>query len=159
MAARESCRIAGFASWRLRISHPVFHSIMQMRLSLAAVVAAASLAAGEESLQDHRWKHRLVVVPAAAAEVLKPLEDQRGGLDERHIRVIVLDPEEMAEIHREIATRFRLKPDSKEILLIGKDGSTTVRWPHKEFTVEKLFQRIDAMPMRRREMERPSPAR
>jgi hypothetical protein len=47
---------------------------------------------------------------------------------------------------------LKLRDGVAEVLLLGKDGQTTVRWKAAEFTVEALFARIDAMPMRRAEM-------
>ena len=112
---------------------------------MAGLVAA-------ETLEDHRWKHRLLVMPAAVEQVVGPLDGQRQGLAERDVRVIRLEVGGEKPIQREIARRFGIGADSREVLLIGKDGATTVRWAVKDFTMEKLFQRIDAMPMRQREM-------
>ena len=38
------------------------------------------------------------------------------------------------------------------VLLVGKDGTEKFRW-RKPVSAEEMFERIDAMPMRRREME------
>ena len=56
--------------------------------------------------------------------------------------------------HHDYGDQLRKKADCKddlEFVLIGKDTGVKARW-HKDFTQEDLFNRIDAMPMRRFEM-------
>lgn len=124
------------------------------RILIALLIPLMSIAtAGEQdTLGNHRWKHRLLVIPKASGALTAALEKHRAGLDGRDVKTIMLSPGDPLPIHRQIASRFNLTADSGEILLIGKDGATTVRWPSDEFSIQSLFQRIDAMPMRRREM-------
>lgn len=56
--------------------------------------------------------------------------------------------------HHDYGDMLRRKADCKdelEFVLIGKDTSVKARWKN-DFTQEDLFNRIDAMPMRRFEM-------
>lgn len=122
---------------------------------IAACLAACAVSLDAGSLDDHRGKHRLLVIPGTTETIEAELEKNRSGIKERDIRVIRPDNESSTAIDREIAGKFHLTAVSREILLIGKDGRTTVRWPHKKFTIAQLFARIDAMPMRRREMRKP----
>lgn len=122
---------------------------------LALGLFAASLHSLQAaSLADHRWKHRLLVVPTITAEFQEELKNHRSALDERAIQVVALNAEENRAIAQEIAARFQLTADKDEVLLIGKDGRTTVRWAETEFRWSLLFERIDAMPMRQVEIRR-----
>lgn len=115
-------------------------------------LCTATMASAPATLDTMRWHHRILVVPSPTAEMESQLEEHRASLDERDLILIRLYPDAPATIDAEIAERFKLTAESKEILLIGKDGRTTVRWPVDDFTFATLFSRIDAMPMRQREM-------
>lgn len=117
-----------------------------------AIFTTAAMAAQPATLDHHRWNHRLLVIPKPTTAIESALVKNRAALEERDVVVIRLMPDEPTAITKQIASRYQLTATSKEILLIGKDGRTTVRWPLDEFTFEKIFQRIDSMPMRRREM-------
>ncbi len=112
-----------------------------------------AMASAPAKLETFRWYQRLLVIPAPTPTAIESeLQKHRAGLDERDLVIIRLDPDAQAPIDREIAEKFRITAESREILLIGKDGRTTVRWPVGKFTIETIFARIDAMPMRQREM-------
>ncbi len=113
---------------------------------------AASAPSTPATLDAFRWHHRLLVIPSPTPELEAKIEKHRAALEERDLIVIRLTPDAPAPIDTEIETSFRLTHASEEILLIGKDGRTTVRWKTGEFTFDNLFARIDAMPMRQREM-------
>jgi hypothetical protein len=135
----------------LRRGHPVLFSVVRNAIQMAAALALGNMATAG-SLEDHRWKHRLLVMPAAVEKTVGPLDAHGGNFAERDVRVVRLVAAREGEMEREIFQRFGITADSREVLLIGKDGATTVRWAVEDFTMEKLFQRIDAMPMRQREM-------
>ena len=122
--------------------------IIALLLPFASIVMAAQPA----TLDHHRGNHRLLVVPAPTRAMEAELEKHRLAMEERDVLIIALIADAPTPIAEEIAARFQFTATSKEILLIGKDGNTTVRWPIADFTIENLFQRIDAMPMRQREM-------
>lgn len=124
-----------------------------LTLALLLSIASIAMAAQPATLDHHRWNHRLLVVPNPTPAIEAELEKHRAALEERDVVTIRLEPDAPTTIAKQIATRFQLTAASKEILLIGKDGRTAVRWPIGEFTFEKLFARIDAMPMRQREMK------
>ena len=62
-----------------------------------------------------------------------------------------LSPEDATQARR----RFNIAPTDFTVILIGKDGSEKLR-DTKPFTIAKLRDTIDAMPMRQQEMRRPS---
>lgn len=58
-----------------------------------------------------------------------------------------LGPQEALEVRR----RFHIAPEQFAVILIGKDGGAKLR-STKPFTMQKLVDTIDAMPMRQDEM-------
>jgi len=125
-------------------------------LALLLPLVSIAMAAEPSTLEHHRWNHRLLVIPTPTPAIEAALTKHQERLKERHVITIRLIPGAQSAIDKQIAGRFQLTASSKEILLIGKDGRTTTRWPISEFTFEKLFQRIDTMPMRQREMRNQS---
>ncbi|SIS91174.1 protein of unknown function [Roseivivax lentus] len=130
-----------------------------------AVFMAAGLGGGAEAAEfrpldpgradfaDLRWQARIVVVladdaaDAAFCDQMARLRSAGAGLAERDIIVFTdTDP----------ATRgplgTRLSDGPFTALLIGKDGGTKRR-ESAPLAIDDLFATIDAMPMRRREMQ------
>merc|ERR1712179_595978 len=107
--------------------------------------AATSNLVSGNSLEDlnlpqYRWKNRMVVTVASSLDhpklqsVLDQIEANRCEFDNRHL------------LHLHVADNevdFRL-------MLIGKDGG--VKMEGQDLTLQDMFNRIDTMPMRRREM-------
>jgi hypothetical protein len=112
-----------------------------------------------ETLDDYRWKKRLLVVTGSSHELAARLKDAKQGLLERDLEVLVLagpvgiwkSPD--SSLAGELRERLKVRADPPEVILLGKDGRTILRWKADRFTVEALFASIDAMPMRKREME------
>jgi hypothetical protein len=108
-----------------------------------------------ETLDDFRWKQRLLVVKGGPAALRAELAKQEAGLIERDVKVFILDdPAQTPDkaLAAELRDRLRIRDGVAEVLLLGKDGQTTLRWKADEFTVAALFAKIDAMPMRKAEM-------
>jgi hypothetical protein len=125
------------------------------------------------NLADYRWKHRLLVVftPGQAAEAY---QDQRerlagtgGAFRERDLLLITVpsagtgtlapSPDTAATPTTEEATdrlreRFSVAPGDFAVILVGKDG-TEKRRDHAPVGPQAIFDAIDAMPMRQREMQ------
>ncbi len=124
-----------------------------------ALIACGALAgtACADFLPQHQWKHRLLFVPEMHPKLERELTRDTTGLVERDLRVFVmkgptktgevLDAEQTREVRERIGGG-----EKPEVVLLGKDGRTTVRWSVDEFTLASLYARIDAMPMRQREM-------
>ncbi|GAB5412857.1 MAG: hypothetical protein Cons2KO_04600 [Congregibacter sp.] len=116
----------------------------------------------EPMLEDFaalEWQHRLLFVTGSEAsdEVLTTLQRRRDDVDERDlIWWLVLDGELYSNY------RGRLSPLLKEhllsgeqrfdnaVALIGKDGG--LKLDLRYFNLDRIFSRIDSMPMRAREM-------
>lgn len=115
-------------------------------------------------LQGLRWDARIVVLDTDHAEnehyarQRAILDEDEAGLRERDIVVIRLVGDEVSstpdvEGLEAGAIRETLGLDGAgfTVLLIGKDG-TVKRRSHEPVSLSSLFEQIDAMPMRRREM-------
>lgn len=106
-----------------------------------------------QSLDEFRWKKRVVIIYAPAgtekklAEQKALLRDRDGEARERDLTQIVLrNPSD----HPEIARRFKLTTSGFTVLLIGKDGGEKLR--SAEITQPgALFRLIDSLPMRQQE--------
>ena len=123
-----------------------------MKLLLISVFLAMSAPAAE-SLADFRWKKRLLVVTGDGATASKELTTAKQGLAERDVKVFFLNGPGMEEaLAKSLRERLKVRAGVAEVLLLSKDGHTTLRWRVDEFNVAALFAKIDAMPMRKAEM-------
>lgn len=119
--------------------------------------------AGDAWFESVRWEHRLLVIDGSDEVAARQVEVCRAdgpGLLERDLIVVALSGDDSrlvtgaradlpaAETFR---TRFELDSDSFEVVLVGKDGGVKER-RDRLFATEALFDIIDAMPMRMREM-------
>jgi hypothetical protein len=118
------------------------------------------MTAAADPLEDFRWKRRLLVVTASDEALVGKITPELSGMVERDVRIFVLSgPASYGEVPapalaKELRKRLKVRSDLAEVLLLGKDGSTTLRWKVGEFSVAALFARVDAMPMRQREMRK-----
>jgi len=125
-----------------------------MRIALAAALVLA-LPAAAADLGALRWEKRpiLVFAPSAddprLAEQLARFEAAEAALAERRNTVIV-DTEPGSALRR------RFDPAGFTVILVGLDGGEKFR-RDGIVAVETLNARIDAMPMRRRELRRERP--
>ena len=109
-----------------------------------------------------RWKNRplLIFAPSAHAphyrRQLELLHGLHRELSDRDMlvleivgdRVVTDEPALNAGTLRE---QLEVRPDTFAVLLVGKDGGVKLR-RSRPVAPEDLFELIDAMPMRRREM-------
>jgi len=122
-------------------------------------------------LDAHRWEHRILLVfaPTHDADVWMKQDDRfegrEAGFRERDLLLLTLTrwqgtlrhgPEGSPQPLTEAATRrlydhFDVPSDAFRVVLVGKDG-TEKRRETGPVTVRSIFDTIDAMPMRQREM-------
>ena len=135
-------------------------------LAALAVGALATPRASEAGMQRFQWQNRplLVFAPGPDDPVLKrqlEIADQhRAGWRERDMVTIVVAGDRPVTVDgtraKDLANgalrqRYRITGDSFAAILVGKDGTEKLRHDGT-IPAATLFQTIDAMPMRRREM-------
>lgn len=116
-------------------------------------------------LSPYKWKNRLLLVFASPAseeeyaEQLRLLEDLEPEFEERDLLLGKFPEHEAGKLGRTTVTskessslrgRFNLDEEFATIL-VGKDGTEKYR-TGEPVAAEEIFRRIDAMPIRRREM-------
>jgi hypothetical protein len=119
------------------------------------VWAISSMTAfADPDLPSYRWKNRVLVILAPSDKDQK-LEEQRAsasasaaGFSERDL-IVVTEIGVEGPIHR----KYGIRESDFQVLLIGKDGRSTLQWP-KPVSSEVIFSAIDRMPMRREEMSK-----
>ena len=104
-------------------------------------------------LDAYQWSARPVLVFAPSPEdpdyldQMAEFREARDGLEDRDIIVLSdTDPDAHGRL------RAGLAINGFEIILVGKDGGVKLREDHP-LTARALFDTIDAMPMRQREMK------
>ncbi len=125
------------------------------------------LSAGAQSLNEFKWKSRLVIVFTPAAD--DPLFEQQytllskaaEELRERDVTVICVMPggdrENTGIFLKESASEyfydhFSASPMQLELSLVGLDGTEKYRARNRVTPVSVLLELIDGMPMRQREL-------
>jgi len=118
-----------------------------------------------QDLEKHEWESRLVLIHTSEPESdhyqrqMSILGEEQAGLEERKLLVYTFWKDKyrvgFGDTEWKIVDKgFRewTNPDSGfEILLIGLDGRVKLR-QDEVIDTETLFARIDAMPMRRQEL-------
>ena len=118
------------------------------------------------SLDRYQWENRLLLV-FAPSEKSPPYETQMqlfdpetDGFDDRDLILFrVLDEGESYVGDERLSTaaadrlreRFEIAPDDFRVILVGKDGGEKRR-DTAPVKTSAIFDEIDAMPMRQREM-------
>ena len=136
--------------------------VMLLSVSMAGVTT--------DPLERYKWQNRLLLVFAPSpengsyVEQLRLLEDETAALEDRDLLVFHLlqktpvDPDtpspELAapEIVDTLRERYAVPEGAFEVVLIGKDGGEKERYG-EPVEPNVLYAVIDAMPMRRREMQ------
>jgi lysophospholipase L1-like esterase len=123
----------------------------------------------EDSLAKYQWNNRPLVIalPSGASaitsqRIANKLSDAKAKLRDRDIVVINLSSTDSplpfqeplkAEETQQLRAELNLKNPSEQVfILFGKDGGEKLRQT-KVLQLDKLFQLIDTMPMRKREMK------
>jgi len=138
-------------------------SILRKRTFLALMLLLITLTthgADMNSLSDYQWKKRLILVQASDenAGKIEMLRSARAGVDDRDVVWFVNTGSEVVSnqqslsnsLESDIKTLLDGVCSDERVLLIGKDGGIKSR--EARLDVDAIFRRIDAMPMRMREM-------
>lgn len=131
---------------------------------LLALLSLGPARADDDSLAPWRWHARplLLFAPSQSDPALlaqqRVLEADRAGLHDRDLILLTVladqvsgfaDPGEAARLRR----RFGVPAGRFSVVLVGKDGGEKLRLA-RPVTLDRLYAVIDAMPMRRDEMNR-----
>lgn len=122
------------------------------------LLMVSTMISAETKISDFQWQSRVLVIPGADSGWSKKLEAEEANLKERDVRVFILEAEKGSkyspgpELAKQFAERFQPDAGKPRVYLIGKDGHTTLEWPVRDFSFDKLYASIDAMPMRQREI-------
>lgn len=126
---------------------------MDMRVFLFAIIlmfSSDAIAEPPDDLKAHLWSDRVLILAADAEHeelelMVSRLKSNKDGLKERDLIVYTVNPQ------HELAKTWHVS-EPFTLILIGKDGTEKLR-SQKAVEVETLFETIDAMPMRIREMK------
>ena len=117
-------------------------------------------------LSSYKWKNRLLVIfgPSASDRRLvqqqRTVNDNEEGFKERDLLPVYVFEDGPGYVGKErispeeaTATRdaFGVREGDFAVVLVGKDGGEKFRYADS-VPAEEIFDRIDAMPMRRSEM-------
>lgn len=118
-------------------------------------------------LRAHRWEHRIVLIFAQQAddqlveEQIELRQAKSADWAERDLFYFIFTPmggqdqngQEFSQaVAQEMYEHYGIAHDIFAVILIGKDGSEKLQKMNQVIPNELLFETIDAMPMRQREM-------
>ena len=121
-------------------------------------------------LNTYQWKNRLLLVFApsenspAYQRQMQLFQGQQAGFKERDLLLVELLTESTSRAYGQtlddadvtrVRSRFNVAPQDFRVILVGKDG-TAKRRESNPIQPEVIFNEIDAMPMRQREMREQS---
>ncbi len=134
---------------------------------ILSIVIMMSCAANAQCLEDLQWKNRVLIINAIDTsdqlyqKQINLFQDESEALRERklnvfqytypHLRQLDFSQKKNSKNRNTKDCEFIIKEDFN-VILIGLDGGVKLR-SKKILTPEKLYAKIDAMPMRRSEMK------
>jgi hypothetical protein len=141
--------------------------LLGVLLSLTALTAYGA-GADMNKLDDYQWKNRLILVQSAgetagesvdkSVDEIDALRKARAEVDDREIVWFVNTGSHLVSNQKAVSSSLesdvkglleKTRSDNR-VLLIGKDGGIKSR--ESSLNLDVIFRRIDAMPMRIREM-------
>jgi hypothetical protein len=141
-------------------SNPVVISRQALLAVMISLVTLTAHGADMNRLADYQWKNRLILVQAESGnnDEIETLRKARAGIDDRDIVWFVNKGSELVSnqqvvsgsLERDVKGLLEETQLDERVLLIGKDGGIKSR--ESTLDLDAIFGRIDAMPMRIREM-------
>lgn len=139
-----------------------------LHLALALGVSWGILSTGRASaasdaplteLASLRWQHRFILVDGRLPDAIERLRGAQQAMAERDIVWLVAHqdhvqsnyPGPVGDALAQALKEGYFNRSDASVFLIGKDGGLKAKYHRLD--LPKLFERIDAMPMRQREME------
>ena len=143
------------------------NTLLKHFVSLATGISLALSHAWGADLTKYRWKNRLMLVfsahtsEAGYVALNQSLKQRLSEVQDRDLIVFrifeevpsriteqALPPEEAQGLRR----RFNVKSGQLTVILIGKDGGVKMV-QERRADIQAIFDLIDSMPMRQREMQ------
>jgi len=136
------------------------HNGRRFLAMLLVLVSLTAYGAEMNNLGDYQWKNRLILVLATsdAEGAVETLRSARAEIDDRDIVWFVNTGSDVvsnqkavsSSLESDVKALFEESRSDARVLLIGKDGGIKSR--DSRLDLDAIFRRIDAMPMRIREM-------
>jgi len=146
-------------------------SLLLLSFVPALVMAHPAPDSVDVRLEAHQWEHRLLLVfaPSGAdslAEQEEHFDGHDAGFADRDLLLLTIRGEDEGTLREgpdsnpqqltpaavgRLYDRFDVPPDAFRVVLVGKDG-TEKRRDAGPATARSIFDTIDGMPMRQREM-------
>jgi hypothetical protein len=132
---------------------------MRKHLLFAALLTILPLGSSAGTINDYTWHKRLLITfaeDAASPGVAKQrasTKDAKEGYAERDlvpIEVIGKSVQGASDSADALRRKYGIAPGAFKVLLIGKDGGVKID-SNEPIDTPRLFNTIDAMPMRRDE--------
>lgn len=139
-------------------------------LILPATILMAQNSQSPSDLNQYQWKNRLLLIfaPSEANELfqaqLNEFEGAEEGFNDRDLKIfyLLMDGASLVEgepisttATEHLYKEYNVTEGAITVILIGKDGTEKLR-VGEVLPTPKLFSVIDAMPMRKREMNEDS---
>jgi hypothetical protein len=118
-------------------------------------------------MDDYKWQNRVLLIfspntynPQYRAQV-ETLKNKRSGINERDLKIFYVLEQSSASVKdalipddasKELRNDFDIPQADYAVILIGKDGTEKLR-TGEALSTDKLFKKIDSMPMRKLEMQ------
>lgn len=134
-------------------------------LVIGLVVSLSAMSAEQtplKSLEQLSWEHRIILVFSAQTDKHQQyLQQAKAEIDDRDIVWFIISGKQITtnysgDVSDQLAATInsQFSPVKDPVILIGKDGG--VKETSKALSLEALFEEIDSMPMRIREMQEKS---
>lgn len=113
------------------------------------------------TIEDYRWKKRIVIANFSNVRLDSFLEGKAKSIEERKLLFVEFENGEYIKNTEQdevdpatfIKVLSRTNPNA-EWVLVGLDGGVKASGTHKDFSLKKIFQLIDQMPMRQSEIDK-----
>jgi hypothetical protein len=141
--------------------------IQKPNLLLFLFVVMLSISLNSQNLDKHQWKHRVLLLFAQDSEVekykaqLEAFDSNKEAFKDRKLIIYAILPEHFRGSEQtddtwikgsKLYSKYNSKKLPFKIILIGLDGGVKLEQT-EVLSPQKLFETIDAMPMRRSELK------
>jgi hypothetical protein len=127
-------------------------------VALAISITLINFSLHAESIADHLWKNRVIVTFSSTKSnperllLKKQIDEFNCEFKTRDL--VHIDLIQGSNDYESLSKKFSISGDKFTLLLLGKDGE--VKLVSTTPSLMEVFTQIDAMPMRRREIQGPS---